>query len=89
MTKQINTLNTISGQVGLVPATYLNNPVLGRNLVEVPEGTKSYDPEFYQPTDREGDAAKPTRGRRKTTGVSEVVDEIKVGDDPTLDFDLQ
>jgi hypothetical protein len=66
MSKTITALNTISGQVGQVPASYIDHPVLGQSLVEVPAGTKSYDPKFYKSTDKEGDAEKPTRGRRKS-----------------------
>lgn len=91
MTKQVTALNTISGQVEPVPATYIDHPILGKNLVAVPDGTKSYDPEFYQPTDRGGFAKKPSRGNRK---AAESADEAVVVDatDPfeaTLDSDLQ
>lgn len=60
----VHALNTVSGQVGLVPASYLEHPVFGKTLVEVPEGTKSYDPEFYKPTDKEGHDEKPTNKRK-------------------------
>lgn len=38
----IYTLNTVSGQVGWVDEEYLDHPVFGKNLIEVPYGTKSY-----------------------------------------------
>jgi hypothetical protein len=46
--KTVFALNTVSGQVGVVPASYLDHPVLGKTLVEVPEGTKSYEPTKYK-----------------------------------------
>lgn len=65
--KTVTALNTVSGKVGVVPETYLTHPVLGKTLVEVEEGTKSYEPSLYRTTDKDGDAAKPTRGRRRNT----------------------
>ena len=71
MSNTTTALNTVSGQVGVVPKSYLDHPVLGKTLVEVPEGTKSYDPEFYTPTDAEGHAAKPVRRNKKTDKPAE------------------
>lgn len=42
-------LNTKTGEVGVISRRLLRIPSIGGNLVEVPEGTKSYDPEFYKP----------------------------------------
>lgn len=49
MTKLIHALNTASGQVGVVPANYLNIPGVKDYLVEVPEGTKSYEASKFKP----------------------------------------
>lgn len=64
MTKQVTALDTISGQVALVPAIYLEDAYFGDHLVEVPEATKSYDPTKYKPTDAEGWRAKQTTQRK-------------------------
>lgn len=80
MTKQVTALNTISGQVGLVPASYLDSPAFKDQLVEVPEGTKSYDPKFYKPTDAKGHAEKP---------VNKAKAEAKKPDETTLNIDFE
>lgn len=64
MAKTVHALNTVSGIVGVVPAVYLKLPGLGDSLVEVPEGTKSYDPKFFKPTTAAGHQAKPTTQRK-------------------------
>lgn len=66
MLKTVTVMNTASGRVGAEPASYLTHPVFGKYLVEVPEGTKSYDPEFYTPTDAEGWRAKPANRAKKS-----------------------
>lgn len=53
MAKQVHALNTASGQVGLVPAIYLELPGLKEFLVEVPEDTKSFEPTKFKPTTAE------------------------------------
>jgi hypothetical protein len=40
-------LNTVSGQVSDVPPKLLVHPHFSKYLVEVEEGTKSYNPEMY------------------------------------------
>lgn len=47
--KFVTALNTISGQVGLVPADYLTHPFFKDQLVEVDADQKSYDPALYSP----------------------------------------
>lgn len=74
--KQVNTLNTVSGQVGLVPISYLTSPAFKDQLVEVPEGTKSYDPKFYKSTDAKGYAEKPVNKSRAEARL-EAKDEEK------------
>jgi hypothetical protein len=64
MAKTVFALNTVSGIVGAVPAAYLKLPILGDSLVEVPEGTKSYDPKFFKPTTAAEHQAKPTTQRK-------------------------
>lgn len=63
--KTVLTRDTISGVVGSVPAHYLDHPILGKNLIEVPEGTKSFEPSMYKSKDKDGnevvdDSSKPT-----------------------------
>lgn len=65
MANTITALNTVSGVVGVVPASYLKLPVLRDTLVEVPEGTKSYDPKFFKPTTAAEHQAKPTSQRKE------------------------
>lgn len=86
MSKQVHALNTISGQVGLVPASYLDHPVLGESLVEVPEGTKSYDPKFYKGTTKDEHKQKETT-KRKEENESNQARALPVV--PSLDSDLQ
>lgn len=84
--KTVFALNTASGQVGSVPEAYLTHPVLGRVLVEVPEGTKSFDPEKYQPTDVEGYLAKQeSKKAAKSAKVDEKQPELPIvaGDAPS------
>jgi hypothetical protein len=40
-------LNTVSGQVSDVPPKLLVHPHFSKYLVEVEQGTKSYNPEMY------------------------------------------
>jgi len=49
MAKTVFALNTASGKVGEIPAVYLELPGLKEYLVEVPAGTKSYEPSKFQP----------------------------------------
>lgn len=82
--KTVHALNTVSGKVSVIPATFLDHPVFGKTLVEVPEGTKSYDPEFYKPTDAEGHALKATTKRKNKTE-----EEVTPDPQPALDLDIQ
>jgi hypothetical protein len=77
MSKQVRARNTVSGQIGIVPESYLTHPVLGKTLVQVDDDAKSYLPEMYQPTDAEGDAEKPSRARR-----------VKAAEESTAPLDL-
>lgn len=86
MTKKIRTRNTVSGQIGEVPAHYLEHPVLGRFLVEVDEDAKPVKPELNQPQDAEGnrlgDDAKPVE--KKRTRAPKKEDEPKDEPAPAL-----
>jgi len=54
--------NTVSGVVGLVPASYLDHPVFKEHLVAVDEGAKDFVPALYQPkTAEEFKAAKTAK----------------------------
>lgn len=48
MANTVFALNTASGKVAEVPAVYLTLPNLKDYLVEVPAGTKSYEPTKYK-----------------------------------------
>jgi hypothetical protein len=61
----IKVINTISGQVSLVPERYLTHPVLGKNITIVEDNQKSYIPEMYEPKSVEVFAtAKPKRFKK-------------------------
>lgn len=66
------TRNTVSGQVGYVPADYLDHPVLGKTLEKVPEGTKPRHAELHAETDNEG---KDTTGKLVRKGKEQTVDD--------------
>lgn len=69
--KQISALNTISGRVGRVPVGYLKDPQFGEYLVEVPEGTKDFDPIFWKPTDTKSHRAKETTQHKQERAAAE------------------
>lgn len=79
----IKVINTISGQVSLVPERYLTHPVLGKNITPVEGDQKSYIPEMYEPKSVEDFAdAKPKRSKKT---VEETEDEI-VAEEAPVDF---
>lgn len=84
MANTVSALNTVSGRVGRVPATYLTSPAFSKVLVEVPEGTKDYDPLFWKPTDADTHRAKPTYKRKaartEAPKTEEVVEEELTSD---------
>lgn len=49
MTNKVTALNTLSGKVAVVNARDLTHPIFGDYLVEVPEGTKSFEASTYVP----------------------------------------
>lgn len=83
MTKFITALDTISGQIGPVPENYLTLPKLGDHLVQVDEGTKSYEPELYKPTD-----AKEYKSRKAIASGPSSVETDETPKD-TLDSEIQ
>ena len=85
MTKFITALDTISGQTGPVPENYLTLPGMGEHLVQVDEGTKSYEPELHKPTD-----AKEYKSR-KAKAVASDPSPVETDETPkdTLDSEIQ
>lgn len=77
--KQVTALDTISGRVAVVPAFYLGEAYFGDHLVEVPEGTKDYDPEFYKSTDAEGHRNKPVNKAKADRAAK--ADELDIPDE--------
>jgi hypothetical protein len=76
----IKVINTISGQVALVPERYLKHPVLGKNLVPVEDDQKPYIAEMYEPKSADDFAdAKPKRSKK-------TVEEVEPVDATVVDF---
>lgn len=80
---KVTALNTVSGRVAEVPASYLTHPVLGKTLVEVPEGTKNYDPRFYKPTDAEGHQKKQARKSKEEVDPGPAIFDFDAPIEPT------
>ena len=60
MPEKITVRNTLNGEVSVENARFLENPTFAQFYVEVEEGAKPYDPNFYQPkTAEEFRAQKP------------------------------
>lgn len=83
MAKEVPTLDTISGKVGLVPAVYLTIAPFKDHLVEVEPGEKDRTPALYKPTDVAGHNDKSTT-QKKLNDKKEDSEKKE----PTLDFDL-
>jgi hypothetical protein len=83
MAKMITALDTISGQVGIVPERYLTLPGLGDHLVRVDDGTKSYEPELYKATDADEYVEKKASRKKLTHSDPEETP------DATLDSEIQ
>ena len=87
--KTVNTLNTISGRVGPVPVAYLDDPDFSKFLVEVPEGTKDYDPEFWKPTDADSHRAKETTKRKSARATTPKKDDVPLWvEEPTSELEI-
>ena len=60
MPEKITVRNTLNGEVSVEDEGFLDNPTFAQFYVEVEEGAKPYDPNFYQPkTAEEFRAQKP------------------------------
>ena len=60
MPEKITVRNTLNGEVSVEDVWFLENPTFAQFYVEVEEGAKPYDPNFYQPkTAEEFRAQKP------------------------------
>ena len=60
MPEKITVRNTLNGEVSVEDEGFLENPTFAQFYVEVEEGAKPYDPNFYQPkTAEEFRAQKP------------------------------
>jgi hypothetical protein len=53
MTNKVTAVNVVNGQVAVVNASDLVHPFFGEFLVEVPEGTKSFEPSLYKSKTKE------------------------------------
>lgn len=86
--KLVNTLNTVSGQVGLVPEIYLEIPGMKDTLVVVEEDAKSYEPTMYKPTDAEGHVAKRKGKKGSETRILEEATTVDEDTQP-LDYEIE
>lgn len=82
--KSVHALNTISGKVGVVPESYLTSPAFADILVEVPDGTKDYDPEFWKPTTAKEHREKPTTRNKMTRKKEDVEDTPALDSESTI-----
>jgi len=55
MTNIVQARNTVSGQVGPVPESYLTHPHFSKQLELVKEGAKSTVPALHTPRNTDGD----------------------------------
>jgi len=66
------TRNTVSGQIGLVPESYLKHPWFKDQLVEVSDNAKNAAPELHKPrTAAEQKAADQTKADAKDSDAVE------------------
>lgn len=77
-------LNTVSGQVSDVPPKLLVHPHFSKYLVEVSEGTKSYNPEMYHPGTVEEKVAQKSK-------IAQLLDKWREEDEqePQSDIDIE
>ena len=77
-------LNTVSGQVSDVPPKLLVHPHFSKYLVEVKEGTKSYNPEMYKSGTVEEKVAQKSK-------ISQLLDRLREEDEqePQSDIDIE
>lgn len=77
-TELVHVLNPATGKVGELSRRLFRIPSIGGNLVEVPAGTKDYDPEFYKPKSKDSFVATHPEKTVKAKAEKPVVDS-----DPT------
>ena len=77
-------LNTVSGQVSDVPPKLLVHPHFSKYLVEVEEGTKSYNPEMYHSGTVEEKVAEKSK-------IAQLLDKWREEDlqEPQSDIDIE
>jgi hypothetical protein len=77
-------LNTVSGQVSDVPPKMLVHPHFSKYLVEVEEGTKSYNPEMYHSGTVEEKVAQKSK-------ISQLLEKWREEDlqEPQSDIDIE
>ena len=77
-------LNTVSGQVSDVPPKLLVHPHFSKYLVEVEEGTKSYNPEMYHSGTVEEKVAQKSK-------ISQLLEKWREEDlqEPQSDIDIE
>ena len=63
----ITALDTVSGKVGQVPRSYLDHPVLGKNLEEVKPDSKDRNEDLHKPRAARKPAADKTEGDKLPT----------------------
>lgn len=75
--KSVRVINTATGAVGLVPRTFLNHPVFGKNYVEVRDGVKPYARETHRPmTPEEFRIEKPFKTAEETPEDEDETEEV-------------
>lgn len=77
-------LNTVSGQVSDVRPKLLEHPHFSKYLVPVEEGTKSYNPDMYQPGTVEEKVAQKSK-------IAQLLDKWREEDlqEPESDIDIE
>ena len=77
-------LNTVSGQASDVPPKMLVHPHFSKYLVEVEEGTKSYNPEMYHSGTVEEKVAQKSK-------ISQLLEKWREEDlqEPQSDIDIE
>ena len=75
MPEKITVRNTLNGEVSVEDEGFLDNPTFAQFYVEVEEGAKPYDPNFYQPKTAEEFRAQKPGAFVAPAGLVEPVDE--------------
>ena len=75
MPEKITVRNTLNGEVSVEDEGFLENPTFAQFYVEVEEGAKPYDPNFYQPKTAEEFREQKPGAFIAPAGLVEPVDE--------------